>query len=79
MTGKDLIIYILENDLENEPIIENGKFIGLMSVGEAASKLNVGEETVKVWIKFGRLTGITMCGEQYVFRNALFKKLGSEK
>lgn len=79
MTGKDLIMYILENDLEHEPIIENGKFIGLMSVGEAASKLNVGDETIKAWIKIGRLSGVTIGGEMYIFHNALFKNLGSEK
>ena len=30
MTGKELILYILENDLENEDIIKDGVFIWLM-------------------------------------------------
>lgn len=47
MTGKDLIIYILENDLEDESIInENGIPIWLMTVDEAALKMNVGTATI---------------------------------
>ena len=30
MTGKELILYILENDLENEDVIKDGVFIWLM-------------------------------------------------
>lgn len=47
MTGKDLIIYILENDLEDKSIIdENGIPIWLMTVDEAALKMNVGTATI---------------------------------
>ena len=34
MTGKELILYILENDLENEDIIKDGVFIWLMDEKE---------------------------------------------
>ena len=47
MTGRDLILYILRNGLENEPVFQNGKFIGFITVGEAAEKLNVGIPTVE--------------------------------
>jgi predicted transcriptional regulator len=46
MTGKDLILYILENDLENSPVYENNKFIGFMTVDEVALKLNIGVAAV---------------------------------
>ena len=49
MTGRDLIIYILRNGLENEPVCRDGKFLGFLTIDEAAVKLNVGVETVKTW------------------------------
>ena len=40
MTGRDLIIYILENGLEDEPIIQDGmiimKNLGYIPLDEAA-------------------------------------------
>lgn len=42
MTGRDLIIYILANRLEDEPIFKDGKFIGTLDTGEAASQLDIG-------------------------------------
>lgn len=49
MTGKDLIIYILKNDLEDKPVFENGKLLGFMSLTEAAIKLDVGVATIRAW------------------------------
>ncbi len=51
MTGKDLIIYILANDLEDRPIIEDGKPIGFLTIIEAAEQMNVGIATIRAWIK----------------------------
>lgn len=58
MTGRDLIIYILENNLENEEIFKDGRFIGFMTPKEAAYKFGVGEFTVKTWIQMGLLESI---------------------
>lgn len=55
MTGKDLIIYILENDLLDKPIFEDGKFIGTMTAGEFAAEYNVGISTVKAWSQIGKI------------------------
>jgi hypothetical protein len=49
MTGKELILYILQNNLENTIVLENGFFTGFMTVEEAAAKFNVGVETVRAW------------------------------
>lgn len=76
MTGRDLILYILENNLENEPIFKNGMFIGLMSASEAANTFDVGIETIKLWVKFGRLNGVEIGDEIYIFPNASLKNLG---
>ena len=46
MTGKELILYILNNDLENENIFdENGIFIGLNVFGFPFEKTNIYSNT----------------------------------
>ena len=55
MTGRDLIIYILENHLEDEPVFKNGKFIGFTTPDEFAAATNVGVATVHAWINQGRI------------------------
>jgi len=66
MTGKDLIIYILQHNLEDEVIFENGGFKGFMTEKELASKFGVGRETVKLWYEFGWIEGIQI-GESIFF------------
>lgn len=58
MTGRDLILYILTNNLEDEPVFKDGKFIGFVTDVEAAAMLNVGVETINVWLENGFLDGI---------------------
>ena len=41
MTGRDLIIFIMENRLEDETIFENGDIPGFMTIDQAAEKWNV--------------------------------------
>ena len=53
MTGRDLILYILKNNLEDENVFTNGSFLGFMTVEQAASKMNVGVATVNAWITMG--------------------------
>lgn len=69
MTGRDLILYILENHLEDEEIFKDGKFIGFMTVAEAAIKFEVGFETVIAWYKLGMLPGIPIGSEFYIPAN----------
>lgn len=66
MTGRELIIYILENGLEDKPVIENGKFIGFMSLGEVAVKFDVGTAAVKCWIANRYIDSIEINGEIYI-------------
>ena len=58
MTGKELIIYILENKLENEEVFKNGGFLDFLTEEEAAANFNVGVETMKTWRLFGMVKGI---------------------
>lgn len=59
MKGKELILYILLNNLENEEIIdENGVLIGFMTIEDAAIKYGVGISTVRAWINRGAIKSI---------------------
>lgn len=66
MTGRDLIIYILSNGLENEEIFKEGKFLGYMTLEEAALKYHVGIETTKLWYEMGFIPGIQIGKEIYI-------------
>lgn len=70
MTGRDLIIYILQNDLENEEVVQDGIFIGFMDVNEAATKFDVGLSTILAWRACGMIDGVTI-GETLFFLKTL--------
>lgn len=69
MTGKELILYILEHDLENEVVIENGIFVWLMDEEEASVKFDVGVATIKAWYICGMLNGTKIGDHLYFLRN----------
>lgn len=58
MTGRELIIYILENGLEDEQVFEKGRFVGFLTLGEAAQKLGYGIETVKAMMELGMIENV---------------------
>lgn len=58
--GRDLIMYILANGLENKPVFEDGRIIGFMTEKEAAIKYGVCCATVRVWIDMGFLKGFKL-------------------
>lgn len=60
MTGKQLILYILLNDLENEMIFKDGKFLDFLTEEEVAAKFEVGVATVKSWCALGQVKGFTI-------------------
>lgn len=70
MTGKELIIYILQNNLENEVVIKDGIFVWLMDEEEAAVKFGVGISTIKAWHACGMLSGTKINDHLYFLRNA---------
>lgn len=70
MTGKDLIIYILENNLEDEPVFKNGQFVGFMSIEKAAEKMGVGTGTIHAWLYQGKLTGVLVGNAIYIPANS---------
>ena len=66
MTGRDLIIYILENNLEDEPVFENGKFIGFITPDEMAVQMGTGEATVIALANMGRIESEWVEGGIYI-------------
>lgn len=69
MTGRDLIVYILTNNLENEPVFLDNGFFNLLSEGEAAEKLDVGLATIRTWIELGMLKGVRVGDKFYILPN----------
>lgn len=64
MTGRDLIIYILENGLEDKDVFEvmfNSN--AFLSIYEAARKFNVGNATINAWVTGGYLKAFVVDGE----------------
>lgn len=70
MTGRELIIHILSNNLEDEPVIKDGKILGFMTSEEAAVKFNVGITTVRIWVDLGMLSGVKIGDTVYIPQNA---------
>lgn len=67
MTGKELILYILQNNLENTIVLENCFFVGFMTEDEAAVRFNVGVATIRAWYQCKMLKG-TKIGDSLYFR-----------
>lgn len=74
MTGRELILYILENKLEDELVFENGRFLGFVTAEEYAMMKDVGEETVRLWVNLGYIDGIIIYDELYIPGNAQIKE-----
>lgn len=69
MTCRDLICYILQNNLEDEPVIKDGKFVGLLTLDEAAVELNVGKAAIRAMIQEGTIDGVYIETGAFVFNN----------
>jgi hypothetical protein len=66
MTGRELIIHILENNLEDEPVFKDGTFVGYIPVSWAAVKMGVGVSTIIAWIAQNRLDYLLIGDEYFV-------------
>lgn len=70
MTGRELILYILENNLENEQVFKDGRLLGFYTAAEFAKKWDVGEETVRMWVDLKFVDAIIIYDELYIPSNA---------
>lgn len=66
MTGRELILYILSNNLEDEQIFKDGKFIGFLTPSEVAVQMDVGVPTVWAWVMQGRIEGVHVNRSLYI-------------
>lgn len=69
MTGRELIFYIMQNNLEDEVVLKDGFFVGFMDENEAAVKLGVGVETIKAWYSLNWLDGFKVGEKLYFLKN----------
>lgn len=67
MTGKELILYILQNNLENTIVLSDGFFVGFMTEEEAAVRFGVGVGQIRAWYTCKMLNG-TQIGDSLYFR-----------
>ena len=65
MTGRDMIVFILDHHLEGYKIFDNGSILGFITAKEAAVKFGVGVETIIAWIGKEKIIGVQV-GDQYL-------------
>lgn len=66
LTGKDIIVYILENDLVNTEFVADKIFDDLfIGASEVAEYFGVGVATIEAMYKLKRIRGIKINGELY--------------
>ena len=66
MTGRELIVYILQNHLEDEPVVKDGTFVGYVTVSKAAAMLHVGEATIYTLIELKLLQSVRIGDALYI-------------
>jgi predicted transcriptional regulator len=71
MTCRELIIYILENRLENEEVFANGKLIGFMTADEIAVMCNTGSGTIEAFADLFNIPSITINNTVYYPANTV--------
>ena len=79
MTGRELVIYIMQNGLEDKEVIKDGVFVGLMSEDEVAVKFGVGVATIRTWVVLGKLNGVWINGRLYFLNNVKDPKKTNEE
>lgn len=66
MTGKELILYILQNDLENREVFCNTASNSIfITSDQAAVKWGCGNATVKAMIDMEKVNGFIVMGQYY--------------
>lgn len=69
MTGREIIMFILENNLENTVIFEDTDIPCFMTLEEAAMKWGVGPYSVETFYKMGKIRGFDAGGKIYIYPN----------
>ena len=80
MTGRELIIFILENHLEEVSIFDGDTLPGLMTLDEAAVKWHSGRNPLKALFEMGKISGVIIDEKIYIHKNVEnpFSKKGKD-
>lgn len=78
MTGRELIIFILENNFEDVEFTNVCDILGVMTVKQAALKWNTGEATIKTLFELKKIPGWKNGENIYILEqpNPLIKRGG---
>lgn len=79
MTCIDLVKYIINNNLENEPVFKNGTFVGFVPAEAAAMMLGVGIATIEALGHMNKIEYVKIGNVPYVSINSLNDILAKEK
>lgn len=69
ITGKDVVLYILSNNLEDKPVFTDGEIMGFYTIDKFAEMCGYGIETVKAKIQMGQIKGAISIGDTYLIAN----------
>lgn len=67
MTGRDLIVYIIENHIEDVELFSDVTKSFLLPVEKAAVELECGVATVKALLSIGKIKDIKFNDKYYIF------------
>lgn len=70
-TGRDLIIYILQNHLEDEPIVTENSLLGFINIAEYAAKNNMGVATATSLFYLGKIPGFKIGNNIFVYKGGM--------
>lgn len=71
MTGKELILYILQHDLEDEEVFKDGKFSIFITEEEMAVIFGVGPATIRTMYSMGLIKGFELGNSIYFLKNTI--------
>lgn len=69
VTWRDLIVYILQNNLEDQEVLNPNLCV---TDDEAAVNLGVGVETIRAWYNLGRIAGFKINDQLYIFKTKFY-------
>lgn len=71
MTSRELIIYILKNNLEGKEFFKDGLLNPelFLSVDQVAMMFDVGVQTVRAWYVTGKIDGVWINHDLYIYKD----------
>ena len=77
MTGRDLILYILSNRLEDEEVFKDGKLLGFYTLKDYAIKTGFGMATIQALVDMRAIPYI-LIGDTIFIPNSFKEEISDE-